>query len=472
LPEGNARGVGRSSSGLRGAGDLATASAAAAPFSESEAGTTEDRPDRIFAATSPRPNRPGLVTLYPVRAGEPFPVWRIAGAADVGRSSRSSIRLDDTRVSRRHALMEVHPTGIMIRDARSRHGSFVQGVGVPSEGALAKFGSIVRFGDTLLLATADVDLYRVPPRRLAGERLGLPSDMIAGPCLAQVWDQAARAAKLKDPVLILGESGTGKECVARIVHAFSELAGPFVGINVAAVPDSLFEAELFGHERGAFTGATTPRRGAFREATGGVLFLDEIGDLRSEVQGKLLRTLDLGRVRPLGASRDVQVETRIVSSTSRDLREACEAGTFRGDLWYRLSGIVIQVPPLRERPHDLVLLALAMMREQAPEMQFSTDALERLLLSSWNGNARQLRYAVSHGLDKALAAGNQISVEHLPELDDVQDDPGQISEERIRASMLKAGGVAARAAAILGVSRTTFYSSLNRLNIDVTSLRK
>jgi len=117
------------------------ASVAAPPFSESEAATTEECPDRILAATSPRPSRPGLVTLYPMHGGEPFPVWRIAGAADVGRSSKSSVRLDDTRVSRRHALMEVRPTGILVRDAHSRHGSFVQGVNVPSEGALAKFGS-------------------------------------------------------------------------------------------------------------------------------------------------------------------------------------------------------------------------------------------------------------------------------------------------------------------------------------------
>jgi DNA-binding NtrC family response regulator len=433
---------------------------------------TEDR-DENRASGESGAHRPGLVTLFPLDERKPPALWRISGPASVGRSRAASIRPDDPHISRYHAVAEARPNGILLRDAGSKHGTFVRGTRVASDAVLAPFGSIVRLGDTLLLAVPDTEPYHAAPRRIPGARIGLLQDMVASPTLAQAWDQAERAAKLKDPVLILGESGSGKECVARIVHAFSGLAGAFVGINVAAVPEALFEAELFGHERGAFTGAASARPGAFREAKNGVLFLDEIGDLRPEVQAKLLRTLDLQRVRPLGANRDVPVDARIVSATSRDLREDCDAGNFRGDLWYRLSGIVIRVPPLRERPLDIVLLALSMLREQAEDLRLSSDALELLLLAGWEGNARQLRHAISHGVDRASQAGGKvISREHLPDLSVARGDESELSEERIRASMLKAGGVVARAAELLGVSRTTFYNSIKRLNLDAPSLRR
>jgi transcriptional regulator with PAS, ATPase and Fis domain len=400
-------------------------------------------------------------------------VWSLNGEASVGRSRQALVRLNDERVSRVHAHLETQARGILVRDAESRHGSFVNGHPVTSAGTVAEYDSVVRFGDTLMLVVDDVEGYRSEPRRLEGTRLGLSKDMLAGTKLAQVWDQAARIAQLTDPVFILGESGSGKECVARIVHAMRRGGGPFVGLNVAAIPESLFEAELFGYERGAFTGATVTRNGAFRDASGGVLFLDEVGDLRSDLQSKLLRAIDLGSVRPLGASRDVPVDVRLVAATSCDLREACQAGTFRMDLYYRLTGIVIRVPPLRDRRDDILLLGLTMLEEQAPTLRLSADAAEMLALAPWEGNVRNLRYAVTHAVGQAVGLNcTEIQARHLPDLKPMhQDHSDELTEDRIRWAMRKSGGIASHAAEALGVSRTTLYKAIKRFAIDAATLR-
>ncbi len=433
------------------------------------AGPTQEVPRRLAAS---RP-RPGFVKLFPVADEDPPAAWRVSGTTALGRSRDAGLRLDDDRISRRHAVLEPDARGIVVRDCESKHGSVVQGRSIAGEAALAPFGSVVRFGRTLLLVVDDIETYRVPRRRISAERLGLAREVTAGPLLASVWDQAARAARLKEPVLVLGESGSGKECAARIVHASRETPGPFVGINIAAVPDGLFEAELFGHERGAFTGAVAARRGAFREAGGGVLFLDEIGDLRAELQAKLLRALDLGNVRPLGANRDVNVDVRVVSSTSLNLQEACNLGAFRRDLWFRLSSIVLRVPPLRERPDDVIHLALDVLQEQAAPVRLSCEAAEILALARWTGNVRQLRYAITYALDAVLARGDaELRPEHLPSFDWASGEQEALDEAQIRAAVAKAGGVVSRACGVLGVSRTTFYNALKRLNLDPTSLRR
>lgn len=421
---------------------------------------------------SSRRLRPGLVALLPRPGHGPPESWPLTTPALVGRDRDAAVRLKDIRLSRSHAMVEPRGRALFVRDLDSRHGSFVDGERVGAEGRLARMGSVLRFGDTLLLAVDDVERYQARPRRIEGASLGLPKAVVAGPILAEVWDQAARVALQREPALILGETGSGKECIARIVHAHGAGRGPFVGINVAAIPATLFEAELFGHAKGAFTGAMAPRPGAFVEASGGVLFLDEIGDLKPELQVKLLRAIDTGQVRPLGASRDVAVSARLVSATSRDLEQACEADQFRTDLWYRLSGLVIRVPPLRERRDDIVLLALEMLREHPTPLQLSVDAAELLLLAAWEGNARQLRQALVRAADQArLAGAGELRPEHLPDLTPAEDLKRSLTAPRIRAAMLKTGGVALRAAQLLGVSRTTLYNAMARLGIDRGSLR-
>ncbi len=414
--------------------------------------------------------RRGLVMLFP-RVDRVPDSWPVTGPVSVGRGEGAAIGPKDKRVSRNHAMIEPRGRGLFVRDLDSRNGSFVDGVRIGADGALARTGSVLRFGDTLLLAVDDVDRYQTPPRVIDGASLGLPKPVVAGPVLAEVWYQAARIARSHEPALILGETGSGKECVARIIHAHSGGRGPFVCINVAAIPGTLFEAELFGYERGAFTGAVAARTGAFVEASGGVLFLDEVGDLKTDLQVKLLRVLDVNRVRPLGARKDVPVSARVVSATSRDLEADGAAGTFRADLRYRLSALVVRVPPLRERRDDIVLLTEQILQEQTPSPQLTVDAMEVLLLADWEGNARQLRHVVVRAADQArLAKAGEIRPEHLPEVTPAHPADAGLSEARIREAMAKADGVALRAAKLLNVSRTTLYNAMARLGLDRAAL--
>ena len=415
----------------------------------------------------------GLVQLFPRSADGAPRVWVVTGSEVLGRGKDASIHVEDSFVSRRHAEVRRGDAGLLLRDLGSRDGLSVCGVVAGSEDVLARFGEIIRVGDTLLLVVDDVDRHRASERTIHGPALGLENDVTAGSVLSNVWDQATRVAALPHPVLIQGETGTGKEAVARIIHAAMGRERPFVGINVAAIPEQLFEAELFGHERGAFTGAVSSRAGAFREADGGVLFLDEIADLRLDLQAKLLRAIDLQTVRPVGSGRDVTVRVRVLAATSEDIQARCEDGRFRADLFYRLRGAKLQVPALRQRPEDVILLALATVRSEAPALTLSTDAAEALLLGEWPGNARELRYAVSHAISQALATNaTSLLAAHLPEIRRSVEERGPVSEPQIRRAMSRSSGVAAKAAALLGVSRTTFYNSCRRLGIETSTLRE
>jgi len=450
-----------------------SAGAAPAPAPDHEA-TTEDRSGAAAATAGRVFKRSGLVVIHPRRDDDRVEAWLAKASALVGRGRDADIRPTDGRISRAHASLERRADGFTVRDLHSRHGTFVQGERVGAGGAFARTGNLVRFGETLTMVVDDVDRHRSPARRIAAERLQLPKDVVAGPALSAVWDQAIRAAHLGESVLILGETGSGKECVARIVHAYGPGGGPFVGVNVAALPEPLFEAELFGHAKGAFTGATGARLGAFREAAGGVLFLDEVGDLRPELQVKLLRAIDLRRVRPLGADGDVPITARIVCATSRDLGRACEAGEFRADLWYRLSGVVLRVPPLRERPDEVTLLVHEILRERAAPLRLAVETAETLALARWEGNARQLRHVLGHAVDRALACdADELRPEHLPDLGSVQGGgDGALTARRLQDAMRTTGGVASRAADLLGISRTTLYAALKRHQIDVRSMRR
>lgn len=402
--------------------------------------------------------------LHPRPADSAPAAWRITGSSWLGRSRQATVHVDDSRVSRRHASIEPGRDGVFLRDAGSSHGTFVNAARVPHGGLVARFGDVVRVGDVLLLVVADVERCAARPRRREGAGLGLADTLVGGPELAAVWDEARRAAALREPVLVIGETGSGKECVARMLHGERETPGPFVAMNVSAVPDALFEAELFGYERGAFTGAEMARPGAFREARGGVLFLDEVGELKLESQCKLLRALDTGQVRPLGSKGDVAVSARVVSATSRDLEKACDTGDFRSDLYYRLSGLVIRVPPLRERRGDILLIAHEVLSQRAPGLTLSTDAAESLVLARWEGNVRQLRHAVYQAADRASSAGERsVLLQHLGSLARVEPDAGGLTSDRVEQALAQCGGIASHAARRLGVSRTTLYKALKRL---------
>lgn len=239
------------------------------------------------------------------------------------------------------------------------------------------------------------------------------------PLMHELWSQLTRIADTEAPVLITGESGTGKELVAKALHQkSSRQARPFIAINCAALPDMLFESELFGHKRGSFTDAKTERKGLFLEADGGTLFLDEIGEIPLTLQPKLLRALENRHIRPIGGSSEVPFDVRLIASTNRDLTHAIADGLFREDLFYRINVIQVNLPPLRARGTDILLLARHFLdnfavRSGKGVTGILSGAAEKLLDYPWPGNVRELRNAIEHAC--ALTRYEKIAVEDLPE---------------------------------------------------------
>ncbi|MCC6217080.1 MAG: sigma-54-dependent Fis family transcriptional regulator [Polyangiaceae bacterium] len=298
------------------------------------------------------------------------------------------------------------------------------------------------------------------------------------PAMQALLKRVARFAVSDAPVAIRGETGSGKEVVARLLHANgSRPDGPFVAVNVAALPAELLESELFGHGRGAFTGAGSGRRGLFEEASGGTLFLDEIGEMSAALQAKLLRALQDGEVRRVGENRAFAVDARVVCATHRDLRDAVRDGRFREDLYYRLRVLELTVPPLRDRHEDILPLARRFVRdERRPLRGFTPPAEAALLAHAWPGNVRELANAVRHGA--ALAASSEIALEDLPEelagsiarpVDAPRGD-GRGGEPWLTLAALErvhvlrvldaCGGSQSEAARVLGIGRNTLWRKL------------
>ncbi len=316
------------------------------------------------------------------------------GETCVGRSSACSIVLEGERVSRVHCRL-VHRGGrVFVVDATSRNGTFVNGK--PAENVELGAGDVLRIGDWLgLVASADA-CSDLPPRVVSG--------MFAGAALQQLLQRAARVASTPLPLIVSGETGSGKELVARFVHEQSGRKGAFLALNCASLTDTLAEAQLFGHVRGAYTGAGRDRIGAFRRAHQGTLFLDEVGELTPAVQAKLLRVLEDFRVTPLGTSDSHAVDVRIIVAGHGSLQAKVDAGQFRGDLYARLNGLELLVPPLRQRKEEILALFLATFEKAArrPAPALSAEFAESLLLHRWPYNARQVvqiarRLAALHG---------------------------------------------------------------------------
>jgi transcriptional regulator of acetoin/glycerol metabolism len=440
---------------------------------EAEATTAPTLPGSAERTRSPA-RHPGLVALFPRALDGAAQFWPVRTPVTIGRGSQADIRLSDPAVSRRHATVEVADAGLRIVDLVSGHGTFADGKPLVGTNAVAAYGAVLRVGGSLLLVTDNVVAYSGPVRRLAASFLGLRNDVFAGPTLGRVWQQAVSVADLTQPTLILGETGSGKEAIARLIHASRKQPGPFVGINVAAIPEGLFESELFGHVRGSFSGAVSARIGAFRKACGGVLFIDEVADLRVDLQVKLLRALDQMSVRPVGADEEVAVDARVIAATSGDLEAACESGRFRRDLYYRLSGIVLRVPPLHERRDDTLVLAQSYLATHHPQLRLSARAAEALVLARLRGNAREVHSAVGRAAVAALGQGaTEIQPAHLPELEPLASpsDNEALTAQDLQSAYIAQQGNASLAAKALGVSRSTFYNLLKRYELDPRALR-
>lgn len=296
--------------------------------------------------------------------------------------------------------------------------------------------------------------------------------------MQRVFTTIRKVATSDAPVLIFGESGTGKEMTARAIHQKSARKdGPFVAINCGAIPENLLESELFGHEKGAFTGAHVQRKGRFEHADGGTLFLDEIGEIPLALQVKLLRFLQEQCVERVGGREEIHVDTRIIAATNADLSEGMTAGTFREDLYYRLAVVQIDLPPLREREEDVELLARTFLKSytaenQKPELSFDKNALRAIFRYSWPGNVRELQNKIRRAV--IMADGRRLTEEDLGLTADsvlskgfkLKDAREALERKMIREALQNNSGKIAPAAADLGISRPTFYDLMDRLGIE------
>jgi DNA-binding NtrC family response regulator len=337
-------------------------------------------------------------------------------------------------------------------------------------------------------------------RRLVAEQKTVPAEGKAthlqdivgkSPVMLDVYKLVARVAGSTATVLVEGESGTGKELVARSIHTHSPRANaPFVPVNCTALTESLLESELFGHARGAFTGAVSSKRGLFEAANGGTLFLDEIGDMGPKMQAQLLRTLQDGEVRPVGGSESIRVDVRLVCATNKDLEDEVKAGRFREDLYFRINVVTVHLPPLRDRPEDIPSLVAHFLnktarRERREAAAMSPEALRLLSGYSWPGNVRELENAIERAV--AVAKGNVVLPSDLPpevggsaalgvpggvSVTDggiIADRPtlGELERRYIQLVLGECAGNKKKAAEKLGIDRRTLYRALERSG-DIT----
>ena len=314
-------------------------------------------------------------------------------------------------------------------------------------------------------------------------RWGTAPEMLGeSPAWREVRRGLARVAESGLPVLLLGETGTGKELVARALHALSPRRGlGFVAHNCGATPDSLIESELFGHARGAFTGAVADREGLFEAAHKGTLFLDEIGDASALLQMKLLRVLQEGEARRVGEVKLRRLDVRVVSATHRSLADGVDGGAFRADLYYRLNAVRLRLPPLRERGDDTLLLAASFLRRAAADLGQPPPALDpdlaaHLMRYSWPGNVRELANACAYAV-KVAGAYATVALEHWPETPLLPGTPAErglhaetraLEEKRLREALERSRGNKSQAARVLGLSRQGLLKKIARYGLGST----
>jgi len=377
----------------------------------------------------------------------------------VGTFPGAGLVLDDATVSARHCALRVSGGGVVIEDLGSRNGTFVGGARIHD--AHGQAGTVVTVGRSMLVvSTMDPSEPVDPP--------GEPLVGIAGSSIVmrRLADQVRRLARHALPVLIAGESGTGKELLARALHAEGpRRSRPFVAINVTAVPRELVESELFGHERGAFTGAHARREGAFADAEGGTLFLDEIGDLPLDAQPKILRALDGYEVRRVGgAGSGRRADVRVVAATHARLEQKVNRGEFRRDLFHRLECFVIHVPPLRERRGDIAVIARELLRQLVREVgprTLTAGAIARLAAHNWPGNVRELRNALCRAADGS-ADRSRIGAEDVDRAlrRESRELAKCMTSDRARELLRDSAGNLSAAARAAGLPRTSFRKLL------------
>ncbi|MCQ4096167.1 two-component system response regulator GlrR [Erwinia persicina] len=359
------------------------------------------------------------------------------------------------------------------------HGSIPDAVAATQQGVFSFLTKPVD-RDALYKAIDGALAHRAP----SSDEAWRESIVTRSPVMLRLLDQARMVAQSDVSVLINGQSGTGKEVLAQAIHAASPRAGKtFIAINCGALPEQLLESELFGHAKGAFTGAVSSREGLFQAAEGGTLFLDEIGDMPQALQVKLLRVLQERRVRPLGSNRDLDIDVRIISATHRDLPKAMEKKEFREDLFYRLNVVNLKIPALHERAEDIPLLANHLLKQSAERHKpfvrsFSTDAMRRLMAAAWPGNVRQLVNVIEQcvALTSAPVIGEALVEQALAgentALPTFAEARNQFELNYLRKLLQMTRGNVTNAARLAGRNRTEFYKLLSRHELDAADFKE
>jgi len=392
----------------------------------------------------------------------------------VGKGESCDLRLTDATVSRAHVQLTLSQDRVIVSDDGSKNGTFVSGMRI--ERITLTSDATLTLGATTLVIR--VDAHDTEIEISSSERFG--GAFGRSSAMRAVFATLERTASSDAPILLEGESGVGKEVLVRAIHEASKRSrGPFVAIDCGAIPEQLVESELFGHERGAFTGADRTREGVFEQAHGGTLFLDEIGELPLELQPKLLRALEVGEIRPVGG-RARSVDVRVLSATNRRLGEAVHRGEFRIDLFYRLAVVRVMVPPLRDRREDILPLAVELLRRSTgnPDAEIPPDFAALLSSHAWPGNVRELRNVMDrHALlgsknprelfDAGVARSG---ADHAALLDTPFHDAKQTLLERFERAYVEhaleaSGGVVTKAVERTGIPRPTFYRMLTRLGL-------
>ncbi len=435
---------------------------------------------RVDANAPPRIFSVALTVIDGPSRGRRVDVAR--GAARLGSSSGADLVLDDPTVSRLHCEVRVRARGVSVRDLGSTNGTFSSGIRL-REAELPP-GAVLRLGQSAVRVDVGADdvFDEVASGSSFGELLGASLPM------RRLYALLARVAPSDATLLVRGETGSGKEVLARSVHAASpRRAGPFVAVDCGAIPEQLFESEMFGHVRGAFTGAIADRMGAFEEAHRGTLFLDEIGELPLSSQAKLLRAIETRTLRRVGAPGTRAVDVRIVAATHRRLDEAVNTGGFREDLYYRLAQVEAHLPPLREREGDVALLARQFFRARGGQGEPPAELLASLARRSFPGNVRELRHVVARALllgtigrggpasPVALAApvdvpAIDVPALHLPIKAAREAWIEQFELIYARNVLARAGGNVTHAAELAGTNRRHLQRIVARLGLDPRSL--
>jgi len=409
-----------------------------------------------------------LVRIWPTRAHLELPLSR--QPVRLGRDPGSDVVCESPLASRRHAEVVRDGPIHLVRDLGSTNGVFLDGQRV-TQGPLGE-GTLLRFGDQLLMVA----------RGPYGSIEEIAPGVIGGRLLRERFAGLQRAAPTDLPIVVEGDTGTGKEGAARAVHLWSGRQGRLVAVNCAAIPEQLAEAELFGHTRGAFTGASQSRPGCFRDADGGTLFLDEVLELPLALGAKLLRALEQGEVIPVGESRAVRVDVRLVVASQGSLEAAVAAQRFRADLFARLDGFTTRLPTLEERRGDIPALFESFVQQASAERprQLDIALVERLALESWPRNVRQLRAAARRlvalypdARTLTLTSWEEVAAASgapQPASGAIRSDP-ETDLTRLLECLERAGGNLAQAARELGISRPRAYRILQGAGVDLERLR-